>query len=88
VVDRLRKNSVLANHLPGTALLLRGDGKHYFVKIGNREIRGGTEVPLGAPSHSLAVQPVHGTSRMFRGQVHETLSAKLPTADRAAPVGI
>jgi hypothetical protein len=31
------KNSVLANRLPGTALLLRGDGKHYYVKIGNRE---------------------------------------------------
>lgn len=31
------KNSVLANRLPGTVLLLRGDGKHYFVKIGNRE---------------------------------------------------
>jgi hypothetical protein len=31
------KNSVLANRLPGTALLLRGDGKHYFIKIGDRE---------------------------------------------------
>jgi hypothetical protein len=31
------KNSVLANRLPGTVLQLRGDGKHYFVKIGNRE---------------------------------------------------
>ncbi len=31
------KNSVLANRLPGTVILLRGDGKHYFVKIGNRE---------------------------------------------------
>jgi hypothetical protein len=31
------KNSVLANRLPGTVLLLRGDGKHYFIKIGNRE---------------------------------------------------
>jgi hypothetical protein len=28
---------VLANRLPGTVLLLRGDGKHYYVKIGNRE---------------------------------------------------
>jgi hypothetical protein len=31
------KSSVLANRLPGTALLLRGDGKHYYVKIGDRE---------------------------------------------------
>jgi hypothetical protein len=31
------KNSVLASRLPGTVLLLRGDGKHYYVKIGNRE---------------------------------------------------
>jgi hypothetical protein len=31
------KNSVLANQLPGIALLLRGDGKHYYVKIGTRE---------------------------------------------------
>jgi hypothetical protein len=31
------KNSVLANRLPGTVLLLRGDGKHYYVKIGTRE---------------------------------------------------
>lgn len=31
------KNSVLANRLPGTVLLLRGDGKHYYIKIGNRE---------------------------------------------------
>lgn len=31
------KSSVLANRLPGTALLLRGDGKHYYVKIDNRE---------------------------------------------------
>jgi hypothetical protein len=31
------KNSVLASRLPGTALLLRGDGKHYYVKIDNRE---------------------------------------------------
>jgi hypothetical protein len=34
------KNSVLANRLPGTALLLRGDGKHYFIKIGNRDDSG------------------------------------------------
>jgi co-chaperonin GroES (HSP10) len=31
------KRSVLANRMPGTTLLLRGDGKHYFVKIGDRE---------------------------------------------------
>lgn len=31
------KNPVLANRLPGTPLLLRGDGKHYYVKIGNRQ---------------------------------------------------
>jgi hypothetical protein len=31
------KSSVLALRLPGTALLLRGDGKHYYVKIGDRE---------------------------------------------------
>ncbi len=31
------KNSVLAYRLPGTALLLRSDGKHYYVKIGNHE---------------------------------------------------
>ncbi len=31
------KRSVLANRMPGTPLLLRGDGKHYFVKIGDRE---------------------------------------------------
>jgi acid stress-induced BolA-like protein IbaG/YrbA len=37
MVDRLHENSVLANRLPGTVILLRGDGKHYFVKIGNRE---------------------------------------------------
>jgi len=34
------KNSVLANRLPGTVLLLRGDGKHYFIKIGNRDDSG------------------------------------------------
>jgi hypothetical protein len=34
------KNSVLANRLPGTALLLRGDGKHYFIKIGNPDDSG------------------------------------------------
>lgn len=32
-----KKNSVLAYQLPGTHILLRGDGKHYYVKIGNRE---------------------------------------------------
>ena len=31
------KDSVLAYRLPVTGLLLRGDGKHYFVRIGNRE---------------------------------------------------
>jgi hypothetical protein len=31
------KSSLLANRLPGTSLLLRGDGKHYYVKIGDRE---------------------------------------------------
>ncbi len=31
------KSSVLANRVSGTVLLLRGDGKHYFIKIGDRE---------------------------------------------------
>jgi hypothetical protein len=41
------KSSVLANRLLGTALLLRGDGKHYYVKIGNREsMYAAVDVPL------------------------------------------
>jgi hypothetical protein len=31
------KNSVLANRLPGTPLMLRGGSKYYYVTIGNRE---------------------------------------------------
>jgi hypothetical protein len=31
------KNSVLAYQLPGTRIQIRSDGKHYFVKIGDRE---------------------------------------------------
>ena len=31
------KHSVLANRLPGTPVLLRGDGKQYFVRVGDRE---------------------------------------------------
>jgi hypothetical protein len=30
-------DSVLADRLPGTVLLQRGDGRHYFIIIGNRE---------------------------------------------------
>ena len=30
------KNSSLFHHLPGTPLLLRDDGKHIFVKVGDR----------------------------------------------------
>ena len=32
------KNSSLYHHLPGTPLQLRDDGKHIFVKVGDREI--------------------------------------------------
>lgn len=31
------KNSVLAHQLPGTRIQIRSDGKHYFVKIADRE---------------------------------------------------
>jgi hypothetical protein len=31
------KNSSLYHHLPGTPLQLRDDGKHIFVKVGDRE---------------------------------------------------
>ncbi len=34
---RFARDSVLANRLSGTPILLRADGKHYFVKIGKRE---------------------------------------------------
>jgi hypothetical protein len=51
------KNSVLAYQLPGTRIQIRSDGKHYFVKIGDREslysiVRSGVSMPEPCPDYS------------------------------------
>jgi hypothetical protein len=81
------KNSSLYHHLPGAPLQLRDDGKHVFVKVGDREsmytaIEAEPEGEKGAKGKQRTAEEPQGE----QGAKGKTVDAGAPPAGELPPI--